>query len=298
MSIRVNPNSVPDLVAGIALTRQQLNEANQQIASGRTINQPSDDPAGTAALILNHAAQGQTDTFRRNIGNLQGRLQTADSALNSAVTAINQAISLGVEAGNSDLSNGDRQAIANQLAGIQQQLISIANTTYAGTYLFAGTLVETQPFTFNPAAAAGVNYNGNNASVSAEINVGETVTTNIPGSQLFLNAGGSLLGAIQQLITAVQTNSGIGAASTALGAANTVFDAQKVAYGTALNQLESAGTFLDTEHTQLATQENNIDAADLAASTSNFSQASIAYQTLLKAEANVLQLPNLLTFLQ
>lgn len=298
MSIRVNPKVVPDLVAGIAQTQQQLSQADQQITSGRTINQPSDNPAGTAALILNHAAQDQTDTFQVNVSDLQDRLQTADSALSSAVTAINQAISLGVEAGSSDLSDTDREDIANQLTGIQQQLVSIANTSYSGTYLFGGSLVETQPFTLNSSSTSGVTYNGNDSTVTAEINSGDSVATNVPGDQLFLNPSGSLLGAIQQLITAIQNNSGIGAASTTLGTAATVFNGQRVTYGSTLTQLQSTGNFLTAEQTQLATQENNVDAADLAKASSNFSQASVAYQSLIEAESNVLNLPNLLTFLQ
>jgi chemotaxis protein MotB len=63
-----------------------------------------------------------------------------------------------VQAGNSSLSAGDRQAIAQQLQGIQQQLVSIANTRSGGTYLFAGTQVETQPFTLNSSSGSGVNY--------------------------------------------------------------------------------------------------------------------------------------------
>lgn len=298
MTIRVNPNIVPDMVAGIAQTQEQLNQADQQIASGRTINQPSDNPAGIAALILNQAAQSQTDTFQVSVSNLQDRLQTADSALSSAVTAINRAISLGVEAGSSDLSGTDRQDIANQLTGIQQQLISIANTSYSGTYLFGGSLVETQPFTLNSSSASGVTYNGNDSTVTAEINSGDSVATNVPGDQLFLNSSGSVLGAIQQLITAIQNNSGIAAASTALGTAATVFNGQRVSYDSTLTQLQSTGNFLTTEQTQLAAQENNIDAADLAKASSNFSQASVAYQSLIEAESNVLNLPNLLTFLQ
>ena len=73
--------------------------ADLQLASGRSINAPSDNPSGTADLVLNHDAQNQTDTFQRNIGDLQSKLQIADSVLGSAVSAVNQAISLGVEAG-------------------------------------------------------------------------------------------------------------------------------------------------------------------------------------------------------
>jgi flagellar hook-associated protein 3 FlgL len=298
MSIRVNPNILPDLLAGLNQARQQLNQADLELASGRSINEPSDNPAGTSALILNHAAQSQTDTYQQNVSDLQSKLQIADSSLNSAVSVIDQAISLGVEAGNGTLSNGDRQAIAQQLSGIQQQLVGIGNTTAGGTYLFAGTQVETAPFTVNSAAAAGVTYNGNSSVTSVQIANGQSVNVNVPGDQLFLNPSGSVLGSINQLITAVQNNSGISAAVTALGQASNEFDTQRLSYGTALNELQTTGTFLTNEQSQLSTQETNIDGADIAKVATQFSQANIAYTSLLEGEAKILNLPNILSLLQ
>ena len=298
MGLRVNPNIVPDILSGLNGLKQQLNSSDLELASGRSINSPSDNPAGIAALVLNHNAQNSTDTFQRNIGNLQSTLQIADSALNSAVGVINQAISLGVQAGNSTLSSGDRQAIAQQLQGIQQQLLSIANTQSGGTYLFAGTLVETQPFTLDPASASGVDYNGNSAVTQVEIENGQSAGTNVPGDQLFLNPAGSLLGSIQQLITAVQTNTGIPAASDALGQAAGEFDTQRSFYGAALNQLQSTSTFLASQKLQLSSQESNISAADVSQVVTTFSQAEVAYTALLEAEGKVLNLPTLLNFLQ
>jgi flagellar hook-associated protein 3 FlgL len=298
MSVRVNPNILPDLLSGLNETRQQINQADAQLASGRTINQPSDNPAGTAALVLNHAAQSQADSFQQNIGDLQSKMQIADSALSSAESAIQQAISLGVESGNSNLSNQDRQAIAQQLAGIQQQLVGIANSTAGGTYLFGGTLVTTQPFTLNPSDPSGVTYNGNASVTSVEIANGQSVTTNVPGDQLFLNAAGSVFGALNQLITAIQTNTGISTANTTFGQAASEFSTARLTYGTSLNQLRSTDTFLANDQVQLQTQESNITAADLAKVATNFSQADIAYTSLLQAESKVLNLPTLLDYLQ
>ncbi|MFY9805326.1 MAG: flagellar hook-associated protein FlgL [Candidatus Acidiferrales bacterium] len=297
-SMRANPNILPDLLAGLDTVQQQLNQADLQLASGRSINSPSDNPAGTEALVLNHAAQAQNDTFQTNIGDLQTRLQTADSALSSAVTDINQAITLGVQAGNSDLSDSQRQAIASQLQGIQQELVGIANTSYNGTYLFAGTLVETTPFALDGTAPAGVTYSGNSSVASVEIASGQSVAVNVPGDQLFLNPAGSLLGSINQLITAIQTNSGIAAANVSFGQASSQFDSARVAYGATLNQLQSTSTYLASESVQLSTQETDIAGADIAKVTTTFSQAEVAYQTLIEAEGNILNLPNLLDFIQ
>jgi len=297
-STRVNPNILPDLLAGLETMQQQLNQADLELASGRSINAPSDNPVGTQSLILNRAAQAVNDTFQQSVGDLQSRMQTADSALNSAENAINQAITLGVQAGNSDLSNAQRQAIALQLQGIQQQLVSTANTSYNGSYLFGGTLVETPPFTLNPAVPAGVTYSGNSSVTSVEIASGESVNVNVPGDQLFLNPAGSLLGSLNQLITAVQTNTGISAANVSFGQGATQYYAQSVSYGSTLNQLQSTATQLSTAQVQLQTQESSIDGADLAQVTTNFSQAEVAYQTLLEAQGKILNLPNLLNFIQ
>lgn len=296
MGILVTPNIIPDILVGINQIQQQMNQADAELASGRSINEPSDNPSATAALILNHAEQANADTFQTSIGSLQDTMNVADSALNSAVNVINQAISLGVEAGNSILSNQDRQAIANQLLGIQQQLIGIANTSVGGDFLFGGTQVSAQPFTFDPTSANGVDYNGNNSVSSVEIANGQSVTVNVPGSQLFLNGAGNLFGSLQQLITAIQTNNGIGTASTALGQASTEFDTQRLAYGTVLNELQGTSTFLSNESLQLSTQESNIDQANIPQVVTQFSQAQIAYSALLQAESNVLNLPNILDF--
>ena len=297
-STRVNPNILPDLLGGLDTVQQQLNNADLELASGRSINKPSDNPVGTQSLVLNHAAQAQNDTFQQNVGNLQSRLQIADSALNSAENAINQAISLGVEAGNSDLSDSQRQAIAQQLQGIQQQLVNTANTSYSGSYVFGGTLVETAPFTLNPAVSAGVTYSGNSSVTAVQVASGESVNTNVPGDQLFLNPAGSLLGSLNQLITAVQTNTGISAANVAFGQGATEFYAQSVSYGSTLDQLQSVSTQLSAQQVQLATQESSIDGADIAQVTTNFSQSEVAYQTLLEAEGKILNLPSLLSFIQ
>ncbi len=206
-------------------------------------------------MILNHAAQAQNDTFQQNINDLQSRMQTADSALSSVVTTLNQAVSLGVEAANGTVSVADQQAIAQQLSGIQQQLVSIANTSVSGTYLFAGTLVETVPFTLSAAPGGGVTYNGNSGVTPVEISNGQTVNTNVPGDQLFLNSAGSVFGAINQLIQAVNTNTGIQNAVTSLGQAATQFNTERLTYDTSLSQLQSTGNFLSSQQVQLATQE-------------------------------------------
>ncbi len=112
-SIRVNPYPLPDLLAALATTQQQQNTASLELASGSRINQPSDDPAGAAQMVSNAAQSSQADTFLHSITSVTGLLQTADSTLNSVVTALQRAISLGTEGANGTLSDSDRADVAS-----------------------------------------------------------------------------------------------------------------------------------------------------------------------------------------
>lgn len=296
MSIRLNPNPLPDLLASIQQSEQNMNNATLQLSSGQAVNELSDDPAAAASVVLNHNQSSQDDQYLQNINTIQPRLQVADSSLNDVVTALTRALSLGTEGATGTLNDGDRQAIAVEVQGIQSQLVGLANTTYQGAYLFSGTAVGTQPFTADPTTGA-VTYNGNTGVSSVQISTGNSIQTNLPGSQLFQNSSGSVFGALQDLNTALQNNTNIGTAVTEVQSALTAVSTQRVFYGNALNQITTSEDYLNQDKLDLSTQENALIGADLATASSNFSQAQTANQATLNAASRILSLPNLLDYL-
>lgn len=295
--MRVNPNPLPDLLAAIGQTQQQINTDLQQIASGESINVPSDNPAGAAQLVQNADQTAQADQFERSISSVQGNLQNADSTLNSVVTALQRAISLGVEGANGTLNSSDRAAIAVEVQGIQTQLISLANLSYQGTYVFAGTASNTAPYVVDPTSPSGVTYVGN--SEVNQITVGNhfTVQTNLPGSSLFSSPGADVFQAVQDLITGLQSGTGIDAAVGEVNAAYSYINQQRVFYGNAVNQLDSQQTFLSSETTQLSQQQNGIGGADLAKVISGLQTEETARQATLEAVAQTQQ-NNLFTYIK
>jgi flagellar hook-associated protein 3 FlgL len=294
VALRVDPNLAPDLLNAIEVSLAQQNTAIQQLSSGRSVNAPSDNPSATAALILNQTQAGQNDTFQRNIDSLQGMFQTADSTLSSAVQLMTKAISLGTEGANGMLTASDQQAIAGELQGIENEMLGLANTSYQGEYLFSGTAVNTVPY----ANVGGViTYQGNTNTNSLEIMSGQTMQLNVPGSQIFSNASGDIFGSLQQLITAMQTGTGIDAANTAVQNAFQELNQQRVFYGNGLNQMSSATTFLNSENVQLSQQQNNLIAVDPAKAATDLSQAELQNQAVLAASSKVLNNPNLFSYL-
>jgi flagellin-like hook-associated protein FlgL len=161
VGIRINPNPLADLVTGLALDRQQEDQALQELSTGKKVNQPSDDPAAVAGLIVNNAQTSRVNAYLSNISTLQDSLQEADSTLNSVVTSLTQAVSLATEGANGTLNQTDRDSLVQEVNGIQQQILEYANQSFEGNYLFAGTAVNTTPFVTDSSSSSGVSYKGN-----------------------------------------------------------------------------------------------------------------------------------------
>jgi flagellar hook-associated protein 3 FlgL len=281
-SIRVNPYPMPDLLAALDQLQQQQSAATLELATGNRINKPSDDPAGAAQVVRINDLSSQVDSFQRSISSISGQFSTADSTLSSVVTVLQRAISLGVEGATGTLSDSDRADIATELTGIQSELLSLANTSYQGQYIFAGT-ATTQPFVADPTQPSGVRYVGNTGTNSVTIGTGYQLQVNQPGSQIFSGAGGDVFLAINDLITSLTNNTGIGAAVTELGSAFTYVTGQRVFYGNALNQTQSQQTYLNTESLGLSQQLNAVAGADIATVSSQLVTGQTALTATLDA---------------
>jgi flagellar hook-associated protein 3 FlgL len=298
MSVRINPNMVPDLVASIEQSQLNQQTAVQQMSTGRSVNNLSDNPAAAAAFVGNEALTSQNDQFLTNVSDVQGKLQTADSALSNAEQIMTTAITVGTEGANGTMSASDRQALAQQVQGLMQQMLSVANTAYQGVYVFSGTDVTAAPFVADSSAPSGVQYNGNSGVTSVQVAEGQSMQTNLPGSQLFLNAGGNVFGSLNDLANALTSGNGIADANTEVQQAFDQLNTQRVFYGNALSQVQNSQSFLNQEQVNLSTQQNQLVGANLTQVVANESQAQVATEAALSATGQILSLPTLLTYLK
>ena len=287
--MRVNPNPLPDLLSAISQTQQQINTDLEEIASGQSINTPSDNPAGATMLVRIAGKTAEADQFQRSASGLSGEMQNADSALNSVITVLQRAISLGTEGANGTLNDSDRAALAAEVQGIQSQLVSMANLSYQGNFVFAGTATQTAPYVLDSASPSGVRYVGNSNVNTVTVGDHLTVQANLPGSQLFSSAGTDVFQAVQDLVTGLNNNANIGTAVTEVSNAYNHISAQRVFFGNAINQLNAQQTFLNDETTQLAQQQNDVGGADLSKVISDLVNAQTSRQATLQAVAQTQQ---------
>lgn len=134
-------------INNILSQQAQLQKTQQQLATGLRVTTPADDPVAAVQILDISEDLAQLDQFQRN-GNLaEGQLALADTTLQDVTGVLQRVRELTVLANNATQTPETRRAIATELEGRLDELVSLANTRDAnGEYLFAGFQAQTQPF--------------------------------------------------------------------------------------------------------------------------------------------------------
>lgn len=138
-------NMVPDMEYDLNQSQQSLSVALQQVTTGLRVNQPSDDPAASANMVISLASSAAVDQYTANVSSITAQMQTADSSFSSIVTSLNSAVTLGTSGTSPSASTANKQAIATELEGILTSVVAQGNASFQGVYLFAGSASGTAP---------------------------------------------------------------------------------------------------------------------------------------------------------
>ncbi len=297
--MRFNPTFNTTITADIEQSEQTLQNALQQVSTGKRVNLPSDDPAASAAMVQSLIASANVDQYTTNADSALSQARTADSVISSVVSLLNKAITLGTQGANGSESAADRQAIAAQVQGLLSSVVSQANTTFGGVALFGGTAGATAPFQPDPSHPGNYTYQGNSGVNYVSVGDSLQVQANVPGSTLFLQSGSSAIGSLEQLATALQTGTSaeIGAATAAVTTALSYVSQQHAVYGNTVNQLTSQENYLAQEKVTLSSQQAALTGIDPATAAENLAQAETQNSAVLAASAKVLP-TNLLDYLK
>jgi flagellar hook-associated protein 3 FlgL len=292
--MQVTSNIVPDILAAINQSQLALNTATEQLATGKSVNVPSDNPSASAQMVQNTIETGDVDQYTQNVSTVLSSVQTASSILSSVSTSLAQAVSVGTQGANGSESTANRQALATQVQSILTSVVSQANTSFGGSYLFGGTASGGAPYTADSSSATGYTYNGNDNVNSVAVGDSRTIQANIPGSQIFSDSSNSVIGALSSLVTALKSGSSsdISTATSAVTSAASLVSQQQASYSNAESQLNSQETNLQQDTITLASQATNLVGISTAAAATNLTQAETDNSAALAAAAKVM--PNTL----
>jgi flagellar hook-associated protein 3 FlgL len=312
--------------ASMQAAKARVSQLSDQSSSGLAVSKPSDDPIAAAGILKVLGQQNANTQYATNIGDGIGWLSTTDGAMTASENLIRQAKDLAIQAGNSGTATAaSRDAIAKQLEGIRDDLLSQANTRFNGRSIFAGTSDASAAFATgsydyagatvpagSPAGTAPVNALG---PVSRRIGPSATdvVTVSADGMAAFGTGTSSVFAQIDTVIAAlrdpgydadtVDATTGktpketVTAGIDRLGTALTNLSAQHGVVGANYARMTSAKTQNATTATALETQRSGLQDADTTKTLLDLKTQELAYQTALQVTATVLQ-PTLMSFLR
>jgi len=285
--MRVDPFYVSNLVGALDQTQTNAQQLTAELSSGVRVTSLGQDPvsAGENVLLLNQIQQDDSFTESSNV--VTGQLQVADSALGSVVAELTQAVSLATGANNGTMSASDVKSIGNQIAGILDEVQSLANSSYQGNYIFGGRQTAAAPFSTSTAASPAVtSYSGDENINYLVLPSGQKIQLNVPGDQIFLGSGtGSVFGALNALVAdyasgAVNTQQAA-SDTAALNSALNYVSEQRVTIDNSMTQLTAASNAVTSEQTQLTTAQTDLMQADLPTVSTQLSLAE-TQQTALE----------------
>lgn len=265
-----------------------LSSVEQQLATGKRINAPSDDPVATASVLRYNNDIALDQQFSRTASDAKARLDAADTALGSLSDVTQRVRELAVQAGSGSLNTTDLAAIGNELNQLLGQAVQIGNTKVGYQYIFAGTKTTTTPFTpVGGAVPTSVSFNGDSNPINVATGQGTQTQVNVDGNATFT----PVLNAIIQVRDAVNSNNtaGIQGALTTIDNAMDGVLQQRGTIGATSNGLDALTSRIDAELTTFQSQRSQLEDTDMADAAVKLNQAQNVYQAALGAAAKVVQ---------
>ncbi len=267
-----------------------LARARRDVESGKRLHAPSDDPAAMLRAIEGRAEMATLDSYARTADTVTARLATFDAVLTDVIDRLTQATVAATSARGSTTTTESREAVALALEGMRDDLVANLNTSFRGVYLFSGSQVDQAAY----AKVAGAwTYQGNAATVSADLGQGRTSAITLNGQTIVQGADASdLFTEMDTLITAVRAgdNDAIGVGIDALNRAFTRATRAQSLVGA--DQQGIASRKLQIGATRLAAfaRVSKDEDANLVDAISAMNQADTAYRAALGAVSTATRL--------
>lgn len=288
--MRVNPQYVDSIVSSLNQVTANQQTLTEELSTGVTVNSLSDNPAAAGQNVLLTAQLNADDTFSQSASSVESMLQVGDSALGNVISQLTSAVSLATQANNGTLDSSNEQSIASQLTGIRDEVLSLANSSYMGQYIFAGSQAGLSPFTLSTVTSpATVTYNGDSNISYLQTPSGQEIQTNLPGDQIF-TAGPDVLGTLNNLIADFSSGSPSATSAADLATLNSALNyvsQQRVMLDDSITRLTAAGNYVTGESTQLQSAQDTLLQTNTAQVASQLSSAETQQTALTQIIAAV-----------
>jgi flagellar hook-associated protein 3 FlgL len=277
--------------------KTQMDQTTQEIASGKQVMVPSDNPSSYAQNLQILAEQSQNSQYKSNLDSLQALGSYYTTSVNQVGNILSSVQQLATEQASSTVNADSRTSAAQTVNDLIQQLTTLGNTKVGDTYIFGGTKSNTPAYstdgTFVGSAQVGQVAVGSSTTVDAGIS-GQTIFNGTISGETVTLGGVSqsnidIFGVLKQFSQDLGANN-TSALQTDMANISSCVDltANNLAYvGTYTGNINNLLTSNSTANTTLATDSSNLVNVDMAKAISDYSTLSTAYQAALYTMAKV-----------
>ena len=173
----------------ISTHSRALGMLQEKASSGQEINRPSDNPVDSNRILSLNTDSRSLDRYLNSLSEMLGILDFNSSVVqqisSQMIDAVGYITSVSSGGGASDTV---RTAIANQLDGVLEQVVSLVNTQHIGQYLFSGASSDTIPYAItrdSTGRISSVVYQGSNDERNVAVAPGVEESSVFSGDSLF-----------------------------------------------------------------------------------------------------------------
>jgi flagellar hook-associated protein 3 FlgL len=282
------------LISGLNTDEAQQATLEEQLSTGDSINQASDNPAGAAELLQLNGNLARAQQYESNANDGSGWLSLGNSTMNQIVSTLQSVQSTVESVSGAVLSNepGTLQSLAAQVTAAQGDLLSLANTTYGGQAIFAGTGNVTEAYDQSG------NYVGGGSAPTRTVAPGVQVPVSVTGQQIFGTGSSGILGAggiLAQIVSDLQTGTTASLSNLqatvapALTSAITQATAVAAQMGSNYQSMQTFSQQATNAQQALQTEISGLDGTNVAQATTQLTEDQNSYQSALWATSQLSQ---------
>ncbi len=265
----------------------RLNRAQQQVASGKRLQVPSDEPDQVTSLLERRAQLRQILQVQKNLSENKTAVDAAEQGLESAAKLMDRIQTIAAQ-GNSGTQTADtRASMAVEVEGLLSELVGISQTSVDGRYVFSGDADQTTPYSIDLTQTNPIStYGGAQATLQALRPGGTTFGISRTAEEIFDNPDPdkNVFQAVNNLRLALKANdqTAVGQALAQLSTGSTHLNTQLSFYGNVQNQVATATDDASKSNVRLRTELSSIEDTDLTQAIVEMNQAQLQQQAALQ----------------
>jgi flagellar hook-associated protein 3 FlgL len=271
--------------------QSRMERAQRELASGKRIFAPSDEPDGISALLSVRAELEANQQTKLNLGRTKAEVDAAENGLQLSVKIMERARVLAGQAQSSFNNEATWEALEQEAADLTQQLLNVSNLAIEGRYIFAGNSDLTQPFTYDPNTRSVNPYAGSAATRQSLYPGGNPFNVSRSGGEIFdsPNPGESSFAALKLLeeALAARDETAVREAMVSVESSAKHLASNLSSYGAIQRRVYEATAAAESTSLRLQTQLTRLEEADAAKSIIDLQQAQFQQQTALQAKASM-----------